>query len=77
MAGGPGAGSVAAAARALDCDPLAGYLRAITAPLTLSRFGSNLAHSFTYTSLSFSADPARAATELCGPARPAPTSARR
>jgi arabinofuranosyltransferase len=70
-AGQPGAVSVAAASRALDCEPLAGYLRAITAPLTVSRFVSDLAHSFSYTTLSFSADPVRAAAELCGGGRSA------
>lgn len=77
VAGGPSAGSVAAAARALDCDPLAGYLRAITAPLSPSRFVSNLARSLSYTTLSFSADPVRAAAELCGPGRGGPPAAGR
>jgi arabinofuranosyltransferase len=70
-AGQPGAVSVAAARRALGCEPLAGYLHAITAPLTVSRFVSDLAHSFTDTTLSFSADPLRAADELCDGGSPA------
>jgi arabinofuranosyltransferase len=69
--GGPTRASVVAASRALACEPLAGYLHAITAPLTVSRFFSDLAHSFSYTSMSFSADPARAATELCDGGRSA------
>jgi arabinofuranosyltransferase len=65
---GPGAAQVAAARRALGCEPLAGYLRAITSPMTLSRFVSDLGASFGYTTMSFSADPTRAAVQLCGPA---------
>ncbi len=75
--GGPSRVSVAAASRALGCEPLAGYLHAITQPLTVSRFFSDLTHSFSYTSLSFSADPVRAAVELCGGARAAQTAAHR
>jgi arabinofuranosyltransferase len=60
-------GAVAAARRALRCDSLASYLQAITAPLTASRFVSDLGDSWRFTTLSFSAVPARAAEELCGP----------
>jgi arabinofuranosyltransferase len=69
----PGSGldpaDVAAARRAVGCDPLAGYLRAITSPLTVSRFVSDLGAAAGYTTMSFSADPVRAAMQLCGPAR--------
>jgi len=65
-AGGPSDASVAAASRALGCAPLADYLHAITAPMTVSRFFSDIAHSFSYTSLSFSTDPVLAAVQLCG-----------
>jgi arabinofuranosyltransferase len=64
--GGPTASQVAAARRALACNPLASYLQAITAPLTASRFFSNLGHAVSYTTMSFSADPKLAATQLCG-----------
>ena len=58
---------MAAARRALGCEPLAGYLRAITSPMTVSRFVSDLGASFGYTTMSFSAYPTRAAVQLCGP----------
>jgi arabinofuranosyltransferase len=60
-------GAVAEARRALGCDSLASYLQAITAPLTPSRFFSDLADSWRFTTVSFSAMPSRAAEELCGP----------
>ncbi|MHB8429459.1 MAG: hypothetical protein ACYDDZ_02875 [Acidimicrobiales bacterium] len=56
---------VAAARRALGCEPLRGYLRAITEPLTVGGFLANIGNSFSYTTMRFSADPARAAAELC------------
>ena len=64
--GGPSDASVADARRALGCDPLRAYLAAITAPLTFSRALSDLAHSVSYTTMQFSADPAVAAVQLCG-----------
>jgi arabinofuranosyltransferase len=57
---------VAAARQALHCDPLASYLRTITAPLTISRFFDNIGHAFGFTSMSFSAQPVQAAKQLCG-----------
>jgi arabinofuranosyltransferase len=63
--GGPSAASVAAARRALACDPLASYLHAVTAPLTLSRFVSDIGAAFGYTTMSFSAVPSLAAAQLC------------
>ncbi len=60
------AAQVSGARRALACAPLSAYLRAITSPLTASRFFSDMAHSFSYTTFSFSAGPSRAAAELCG-----------
>jgi arabinofuranosyltransferase len=66
IAGGPTPQAVAAARRALGCDPLAAYLHAITAPMTVSRFASDFGDAFRYTSMSFSANPTLAATELCG-----------
>jgi arabinofuranosyltransferase len=57
---------VAAARRALACDPLRRVLAAVDEPLTLSRFVSNVGDSFSFTRLRFSPDPARAARELCG-----------
>ena len=65
--GGPSSSQVAAARRALGCQPLAGYLRAITAPLTPARAWSDVVHSFSYTGISFSPVPQVAARQLCGP----------
>jgi arabinofuranosyltransferase len=67
IAGGPSPQAVADARLALGCDPLASYLRAITSPLTASRFVGNIGDSLGFTTMSFSADPARAAAQLCGP----------
>ena len=70
--GGPSTMTVAAARLALECDPLATYLHAITGPLTLSRALANLGDSVSFTTMRFSPDPAVAAVQLCGPqvARP-------
>jgi len=65
--GGPSSLSVAAAARALRCPPLAPYLAAITGPLTVGRAVSDLWHSVTWTTMQFSADPRVAVVQLCGP----------
>jgi arabinofuranosyltransferase len=65
LPGGPSAPSVVAARRALSCEPLAGYLRAITSPLGVSRFLDDIGDSFRFTTMSFSADPSRAASQLC------------
>jgi arabinofuranosyltransferase len=64
--GGPSAQEVDAARRALGCQPLAGYLHAITAPMDASRFVSDLGAAFGFTTLSFSADPKLAVSQLCG-----------
>jgi arabinofuranosyltransferase len=64
-AGTATAQSIAAAHHALACGPLASYLRAITAPLTVSRAFSNMIHSLTYTTMSFSPDPIQAERQLC------------
>ena len=67
IAGGPSPQAVAAARRALGCDPRASYLAAaITSSLTASRFIDNIGDSLGFTTMSFSADPARAAAQLCG-----------
>ncbi len=65
--GGPSSTQIAAAHRALGCQPLAGYLRAITAPMTPGRAWSDIVHSFSYTGFSFSPVPQIAARQLCGP----------
>ncbi len=65
--------SVNAARSAMDCEPLRSYLRAITAPLTVSRALHNFAQSFRYTTMSFSAIPSVAATQLCGTSSSAAT----
>jgi arabinofuranosyltransferase len=59
-------GEVSSARRALRCPPLSDYLAAITAPLTTSRFFSDMVHSVSYSTFSFSADPSRAVRQLCG-----------
>ncbi|MGC8462141.1 MAG: hypothetical protein ACP5P9_00515 [Acidimicrobiales bacterium] len=64
--GGPSPHDVAAARAALSCGPLAAYLHAITAPLTLSRALSDIAHAVGWTTLSFSEHPVRAEHQLCG-----------
>jgi arabinofuranosyltransferase len=63
--GGPDPASVSAARGALACEPLASYLSAITAPLTVSRALSNIGDSLRFTTLSFSADPRVAERQLC------------
>jgi len=55
-----------AARRALNCDPLKSYLGAITKPLTFSQALSNVMHSFSYTTMTFSPDANNAAVQLCG-----------
>lgn len=57
--------SVAAARRALACDPLRSYLHAITAPLSVSQAVSNIVHALTYTRMHFSPDPVDAERQLC------------
>jgi arabinofuranosyltransferase len=71
--GDPSPASVNAARSAMDCEPLRSYLRAITAPLTMSRALHNFTQSFGYTTMSFSAIPSVAATQLCGTASNAAT----
>jgi len=53
------------AQRALSCQPLAGYLKSITAPLTFSQVFSNFVHAFTWTTMSYSSSPYLAEQELC------------
>jgi arabinofuranosyltransferase len=57
--------SIAAATKSLDCQPLSSYLKAITAPLTFSQALSNVMHSLTYTTMSFSSNPIQAEQKLC------------
>jgi len=61
----PSGVDIKAARQALGCDPLADYLHAITAPMSVSRFFSDVSQSVRYTTMSFSADPTLAASELC------------
>ncbi len=58
--------SISAASTALACAPLDAYLQAITSPLSASLAFSNLFHSLTYTTMSFSAKPKVAQGQLCG-----------
>ena len=51
---------------AMQCQPLAGYLSAITGPLTWTSVLHDFEHSFTWTTMSFSADPSLAREQLCG-----------
>ena len=69
MSGGPSAASIASARKALSCDPLHAYLSAITAPLTFSRAMADIGDSLGFTTMHFSADPAVAVVQLCGPTR--------
>ena len=62
---------VAAARRALRCPPLHRLLTAVTAPLSLGRFMSNIGESFSLSSLRFDADPVHAEHELCTDNQPA------
>jgi arabinofuranosyltransferase len=62
---GVSASSVTAARRALGCGTLNSYLHAITAPLGFSQAISDIAHSFTYTTLTYSAQPRAAEQKLC------------
>jgi arabinofuranosyltransferase len=57
--------TIFAARDALNCDPLRSYLLGITGSLSLHQAWSNLVHSFTYTRMSFDADPVVARQELC------------
>jgi arabinofuranosyltransferase len=66
VAGGPSSLDVAAARVALGCNPLAAYLHAVTAPWTVSQAVANVAHAWGFTTFSYSADPVRAAGQLCG-----------
>ena len=67
--GGPSAASVGAARTAVGCDPLHAYLTAVTAPLTAGRAWANLTGALGFTTMHFSADPAVAVVQLCGPGR--------
>jgi hypothetical protein len=62
----PSQASVAAARAALACPPVASYLHAITARLTITQMVSNIVHSFGNTTMHFSPDPAIAERQLCG-----------
>ena len=57
--------SVTAARRALACGPLNSYLHAISVPLSFSQAISNITHSLSFTTMTFSATPGVAARELC------------
>jgi arabinofuranosyltransferase len=64
--GAPSAQSIAAARRALSCQPLSSYLHAITAPMSFRQAFSNITNSLKYTTMSFSPNPIQAARTLCG-----------
>ena len=53
------------ARRALDRGYLRSYLHAITAPLSFQQGLANFAHSISYTTFSFDADPVAARRALC------------
>jgi arabinofuranosyltransferase len=55
-----------AARRALSCQPLAGYLRSVSHPLTFSQVASNFEHAFTWTTMQYSSAPSVAERQLCG-----------
>ena len=56
---------VAAASRALECEPIEELLEAINEPMTVGRFFSNMWHSVSYTRLTIPVDPQRAEALLC------------
>lgn len=57
--------SIYDARTALSCQPLSGYLHAISSPLTLGDVVSNFAHTFTWTTMKYSSNPLPAALQLC------------
>jgi arabinofuranosyltransferase len=57
--------SVTAARRALSCGSLDSYLHAITSPLGFSQAISDITHSLTFTTMTFSAQPGLAEQKLC------------
>jgi arabinofuranosyltransferase len=50
---------------ALSCQPLAGYLHAISSPFSLGAAFSDLFHSYTWTTMTFDSNPTSAKLELC------------
>ncbi len=50
---------------ALQCQPLAGYLKSITGALTWRGILTNFEHAFTWTTMTFSSDPIVARHQLC------------
>jgi arabinofuranosyltransferase len=65
QAPGVPAAQLAAARKALSCGSLAELNEATQAPLTASRFMSNIFHSLTLTTFRFSPDPVTTERELC------------
>jgi arabinofuranosyltransferase len=63
--GGPTGQDIAAARKALTCNPLRSYLHGITGSLSFSQAISNITHSFTYTRMSYSTNPIQTEQELC------------
>ena len=59
-------GATVSARRALTCEPLRSYLGAITKPLSWSLALSNVMHSVTYTTMTFSPDANSAVSQICG-----------
>jgi len=57
---------IAAARAALGCEPLRGYLQAIAAPMTPWRAITDIAHSWTWTTMHLDPDPGNARAQLCG-----------
>lgn len=51
--------------RAISCQPLSGYLRAIDAPLSWSTIWTNIEHSLTWTTMKFPSSPLAAERQLC------------
>jgi len=67
LPGWPSSASIRAGRVALRCDPLARYLHAVTAPLTLSQALVNMGASLSFTTMQFSPDPTVAVLQLCRP----------
>ncbi len=57
---------VRAAKRAITCGELGSYLRNIDRPISLGTIASNFLHAVSWTTMSFSSDPATAKHQLCG-----------
>jgi arabinofuranosyltransferase len=56
---------IEAARAALNCEPLSGYLHAISSPISFGQAFANFEHTFTWTTMKFSSVPVKSDSELC------------